>query len=124
MILILAWIASALVATVVLTAFPLVINLVMSRGTLPRFNKGMLQFPMYSFAAALGIQIVYGTLLFAILRYVGQFKVVVLLVAYLLPAMIFIWMGSDVQKDLLAMIPVGLSVTALAIVFWLFLRAS
>jgi hypothetical protein len=109
------WVVSAVAGTVaypiggLIAATLLGSPLVVWRGL---FGFGLL----YVFVFCLVLQFVYGGLLYLVLAHLGLVSLPLVLMAYLVPSMLFVWAGSDRPKDLIMAIPMLLSAASLAIV--------
>jgi hypothetical protein len=116
--LIIAWIASAVANSAAFGAWVFIsagLN-----GSPPPAPKGFLRLMLFAFGSSLMIQIVYGGLLYIALKRFGLFNFPVVLLAYLIPVILFSWHASDTSNELIGTIPWLVFGSILALVFWFF----
>src|SRR5262245_66494578 len=98
-----AWLASALAGAV---AYPIGVVIAAALQGVPSVVwTGFLRFNLYVFAFCLVLQLVYGGLLYLVLTRVGLISLPLVLMAYVVPLMLFVWAASDRSQDLITAIP-------------------
>jgi hypothetical protein len=116
-----AWVASAVVAPVVYVGW-VIVAVAFLGGGWPS-PKAMLQWLTIFFGGALIFQLLYGGFVYVVFRRLGLFNLLTVLLAYLVPLAVFLWMGSDRQKDLIEAIPKLTLAFMVALVGWFFARS-
>jgi hypothetical protein len=120
--LIVAWLVSALAGGVAHTAGRAIAASLL--GAPFGLSFGLLYFSLLMFALGLVVQLIYGWPLYIFLTNLGLFNPVVVIVAYVLPAMILCFIGSDTPKDLLMGASWVLQGFTLGLITWVILSHS
>ena len=77
-----------------------------------------LRFFLTFFGGALVFQLLYGGVVYVILRRLGLFNLLMVLLAYLGPLAVIVWLGSDQKKDIIEAIKPLALLSILALVSW------
>jgi len=115
--LILAWLASALALSVVFVAWMFIT--IKLEGSPPPL-KGYFRVGLLAFGAGLAIQLLYGGLIYFALSRFGLFHWWAVVLAYLVPVVLFSWRASDTTQDILGTIPWLAFAVVVALVSWFF----
>jgi hypothetical protein len=78
---------------------------------------------LFTFGAALAVQLTYGGLVYLVLTRLAAFNLFTVLLAYVVPVLLFSWHASDTSQDLLGTIPWILFALSIGFVFWFFASA-
>lgn len=91
--------------------------------TVPAPDDPVLRSLLTLFRGALVFQLLYGGVVYVILRRLGLFNLLMVLLAYLGPLAVIVWLGSDREKDIIEAIPRLALVSILALVGWFLARS-
>lgn len=113
--LLLAWLAPALAFSLMFVAWMFVT--VTLEGAVPPL-KGYFRVGLLAFGSGLIIQLIYGGFLYITLFRAGLLQWWAVLIAYVLPVLLFSWWASDTMQDILGTLPWLVFTTVVALLSW------
>ena len=121
--LVIAWIASALAGSFAHIAGRIIGAALLGVPLGMPSPLGLLYFSLLMFCIGLIVQLVYGGLLYVVLKNIGLLNFPIVILAYLIPTIILWVFGSDRYKDLLMGISWLLQGLTLGLVSWMILSS-